>query len=138
MRNSAAFAQRRPHPGHKLPGAEGLAHIIVGADSEAVDDAFLVNLRGDHDDGDLRDLPDLFAESFARKIREHEVQQNQRDRIGRGGAFLKQPYPFLAVFRAEGGITVHFQVGFYQFEDFGLVVHHQNGLVFLHYSQHTI
>ena len=50
---AAGAAQHRPHPGHHLPGAERLGHVVVGAELQARHPVGFLGARGEHDDRDV-------------------------------------------------------------------------------------
>jgi hypothetical protein len=83
-----APAGDRPHPGHQLPGREGLGDVVVGAHLEAEDLVALLGAPGHHDDRDAARLGVLLqpaADFPAVEVGHHDVQQ---DEVGPGLAGL--------------------------------------------------
>jgi len=68
--------QHRPHTGHQLAQAEGLGHVVAGAELEAEDHVDLGIARRHHDDGHRLEGPHLLAELDPRLVGQHDVQQD--------------------------------------------------------------
>ena len=64
----------RLHTRHHLAGAERLRDVVVGAQAQAADLVDVVLLRGDHDDGRILGLADLFADLKSIHPLKHQIQ----------------------------------------------------------------
>ncbi len=72
------------HTGDQLARIERLAEIVVGADLETDDAVHVLFQRGEQDDRHVRPLrPQVPAHIEARAIRQHHVENDQVDLMGR-------------------------------------------------------
>ena len=78
----ATAAEVGPHPACQLPSAEGFDHVIVCADFETDDDARLVVTGREHNYWDTVAGTQFLAEGDPVDTREHQVQDNQVERVG--------------------------------------------------------
>ena len=70
-------AQNARDPQRQLARLERLGDVIVGADLEAADAAFLFRPRGQHEDGHARGFADRFDEIEAAFARHHHVEDQK-------------------------------------------------------------
>ena len=85
----SAAAQHRPDPRDHLAGAEGLDHVVVGAQLEADDAVHLGAARGQHHDRHVGAPAQLAADVAAVAVGEAEVENDQ---VGLGlGGQLQRP-----------------------------------------------
>ncbi len=81
-------SQDRLHAGEEHPGAEGLGHVIVGAELQARHDVGLLALGREHDDGDaLRRLVGLEHPADLEPVEagQHQVEDDEIGPVGAGG-----------------------------------------------------
>ena len=70
-------AQDRAHPADQLLRAEGLDHVIVGAQLEAGDTVGLIAAGGEQDDGHVGAVAQEAGEGKAVHTGEHDVEDDQ-------------------------------------------------------------
>jgi hypothetical protein len=70
-------AEERPDAGGELAQAEGLRHVVVGAELQPDDLVDLRALRGQHDDRDARFLAHDPADLDAAELRQHQVEHDE-------------------------------------------------------------
>ena len=74
-------AEQGAHAGDELARREGLDEVVVGTQLEA-DDAILdLALGGEHDDGHVRGLADGAADALAGELGEHQVEDDEVERV---------------------------------------------------------
>ena len=96
VRSAAGPAQRGANAGHQLGHLERLAHVVVRAGLETDHDIERVGARGEHHDRDRRRPPDRAADLEAVQPRQHDVEQDQVERLG--------PEPVEALPAVAGGL----------------------------------
>ena len=79
---AAGPAERGPDPGDQLGQVEGLADVVVGAGLEPDHDVHRVGPGREHHDRDGRGLPDLAADLVAVEPRQHDVEEDEVERVG--------------------------------------------------------
>ena len=120
--------EQRADPGHELPHAERLRHVVVGAGIEASNLVGLLAPRREHDDGhEGVEAAELLAHLVAVHVRQHEVQE---DHVGALGTGLTQA--FLAGGRRDHAIPLEGQRVLQPQHDVGLVFDDEDGLSGLH------
>ena len=76
-------AQDGADAGDDLGAAEGLDHVVVGADLEAGDAVELGSARREHDDRHLRGAAQLAAQVAPVPVGEREVEEDEVGRLAR-------------------------------------------------------
>ena len=90
LRSAAAWtAQEHVDPCHELLTSERLDHVVVRSALEAADAFELRVARGQHQDGDVRHLPDPLERLPAVETRHRNVEDDQ---VGRAGVELAQAF----------------------------------------------
>src|SRR4051794_29239207 len=69
------MANRDPHTGEKLTGAEGLRQVVVGAAIERIDLVLVSATRGEDDDRNHRPLAQATRDFETVEVGEAEVEQ---------------------------------------------------------------
>ena len=69
--------QDRAHAGHELAEAEGLGHVVAGAELEAEDDVDLGVAGRHHDDRHRLEGAHLLADLDAGLVGQHDVEQDE-------------------------------------------------------------
>ena len=114
---AARAPQHGAHPGHHLAGAEGLGHVVVGAQLEAGDAVRLLGAGGQHDDRHVAVAAEGPGNVQAVELGEGEVEDDQ---VGVAAAGDLQG--LLPVTGGEDLETGALQVVAHQPHDVGLVV----------------
>ena len=120
-------AQHGLDPGREHARAEGLGHVVVGAELETGDDVGFAALGGQHDDRDLLGLGvglELAADLETVDARQHEVEQHEVGQLETGraqGVFTRLD--------ADHAVAFLGQVVLDQLEDLALVVDDEDGFL---------
>ena len=120
-RRGPAPAERRVDPGQELLDAEGLGHVVVGAQVERADLVGLGPAGRQHDDADVGQLADVAAQLEPVGVGQHQVEQHEvRD------AELECPLDGLTVLRDDHVVAANGQVRPDEVHDVLVVFHDQN------------
>jgi len=118
---AAEAAQHRVDAGQHLLHLKGLGDVVVRSHFETGHLVLQLALGGEHDDGDLGGLPDLFAHGPAVHAGQHDVQQDQ---VGLELVELVQPGQPVA-----GDLALHlllFQIDAQQVGNILVIFHNQD------------
>ena len=114
-------SQDRLDPRHELARIERLRQVVVGADLEPDDLVDVVVAGGQHEDRDVRALAHAAADVDPVQVREHEVEHDQRRRLG--GRLLDR---LLARYRNANGEAGPLQIHGDEGSDARLVLDDEN------------
>ena len=109
--------------GDELAGAEGLDHVVVGAELQPEEAVWLAAAGGEHDDGDVGADAEAPTDLFAGDLREHEVQDDEA-----GGSALDLGEGFGAGGGGADREAVALEVAADDVADGGFVVDHEDGV----------
>ena len=126
----AGAAEHRVDAGQNLLHLKGLDDIVVGAPLQPGHLVLGLPLGGEHDDGHLAALPDLFQYGPAIHYRQHDVQQHQ---VGLKGAEIL--HALAAVLGHLGLKALFFQVEVQKLRNVAVVLYDQN---FFCHHQHRL
>src|SRR4051794_39103048 len=124
-------AQQRAHAGDELARAEGLGHVVVGAEVQAADALVLAGAGAQHEDRDGRLGADRRADLLAGQVGEHPVEHDQ------GRAHVARHRETVApADRGEHLVALTLQVAAGDIVDRGLVVDNQDA--FRHHTANIV